>query len=394
MICVAEADCLLAGLLPVATFETVPLAQAVGRCLAQPLLADRDGPPFDRVVMDGYAIDSREGLGSWSVQALQYAGNPPLDLEGQAAAIETATGAVLPRGCDAVVPYEAVDRQDDTVSLKPSAPLPSSGQFVHRQGSDYRKADLLLPAGTLLRSPHLHSLASSGMDPVPVVRRPVWALISTGDELVEVRDEPLAWQIRRSNTAAIAGEAGAWGLAPRHQVLLADDKIRLRQGLEQLLPGLDVLVLTGGVSAGARDLVPGILTEMGASTVFHKVDQRPGKPLWVGQLPESKEHPRTVIFGLPGNPVSSLFAFRRYVLPWLLTAEGRPPEERSVEVSGLTPPQTGQTLFLPWSHRLGTLPWFGSGDFSALADSDGFIELNSEPQSLVRPRFYPWGGTQ
>jgi molybdopterin molybdotransferase len=390
MISVAEADALLASQEFPGGEETVALEAAVGRVLTQPLVADRDGPPYDRVAMDGYAVYADDATRSWTVHGLQFAGRPALERPGQATAVEVATGAVLPRGCDAVIPYEQTVRHGDSVALPEGQPLPKPGAHVHRQGTDYRQGDTLLPAGTRLRSPHLHALASVGTDKVPVVRRPVWALAATGDELVEVRDEPEAWQIRRSNAAAIGGEAAAWGLSPRAQVVLRDDRARLVAGLKSLLPGLDVLILTGGVSAGALDLVPEVLVELGAQPLFHKISQRPGKPLWCGRFPAAGGRPGTLVFGLPGNPVSSLFAFRRYALPWLLAAEGRPLTPARVAVPGLTAPPPGVTLFLPWSDTSGVLDWKGSGDFLALAGSTGFIEVDAS--SLPEPKYHPWGG--
>ncbi len=390
MISVSEADRLLKGLLPPPSTEAVPLERAVGRVLAQPLAADRDGPPYDRVAMDGYAVETSEARRSWHIQGLQCAGQPPLRRAGQGTAVEVATGAVMPLGCDAVVPYEDTERTGDVVSLRVGLSLPVPSRHVHRKGSDYRTGDLLLTGGIRLLSPHLHSLASAGVDPVTVVRRARWSLAATGDELVEVRATPQPWQIRRSNAAAIAGEAGAWGLEPREQVVLADDRDQIRRGLERILPGLDALVLTGGVSAGVLDLIPGVLKELGAEVLFHKLAQRPGKPLWCGRI--SSASGSVTVFGLPGNPVSSLFSFRRYVLPWLLAFEGRPPGEHRVRLGKeLRPPEEGQTLFLPWSDTAGVLDWKGSGDFSALAQSSGFIEVN-DARSLNEPRCYPWGG--
>lgn len=394
MTSVSEADQLLRALVPTRTTEAVPLEQAVGRVLAAPLEADRDGPPYDRVAMDGYAVDTADGVSAWEVRGLQCAGRPPLERTGRGIAVEVATGAVVPRGCDSVIRYEDTVRTGDVVRLRAEAPPPRPGRHVHHQGTDYRRGETLLEAGILLRSPHLHSLASAGADPVEVVRRARWALAATGDELVEVRDEPQAWQIRRSNAAAIVGEASGWGLAPRDQVVLADDRDRIRAGLERLLPGLDVLVLTGGVSAGVLDLIPGVLADLGAEVAFHKLAQRPGKPLWCGRLPNRGEGPQTVVFGLPGNPVSSLFSFRRYVLPWLLAFEGRPEAERRIKVTEPLPrPEEGQTVFLPWSPETGVLPWKGSGDYSALGPSSGFIEVSDE-RSLGEPRYYPWGGNR
>ena len=383
MISVAEADRLLAQQPFPGGSETVPLGEAVGRVLAHSVSADRDGPPYPRVTMDGYAVQSSDARQEWVVEGFQRAGQPPLRRTRAGTAVEVATGAVLPEGCDAVIPYEHTRLSGDAVSQLPDLPLPSAGANIQPQGSAYRRGEVFLTSGTRLRSPHLHSLASVGLDPVMVVRRPFWAVVATGDELVEVAEQPQAWQIRRSNAVAIEGEARAWGLVPRTQAALPDDRHRLTQGLGALLPGLDVLVITGGVSAGVLDLVPAALSDLGVQPLFHKIAQRPGKPLWCGRLASG-----TLVFGLPGNPVSSLFAFRRYVLPWLLAAEGRPLPDRRVTVPGLPEPQDGMTLFLPWSEESGLLDWKGSGDFAALAASTGFLEIGGRGD---QPRYHPWG---
>lgn len=396
MISVAEADRILAGLIPEARSETVPLSIANNRCLASPLIADREGPPFDRVAMDGYAVhssaDASAGRRSWPVRGLQVAGAPPLTSNDVAEAIEVATGAVLPVGCDSVVQYELTERNGDVVTLLQEAATPEPWRNVHRRGADYHGGEELIPAGTVLKSTHLHSLAAVGMEAVPVVRRLVWSLAVTGDELVPVDRKPESWQIRGSNAVAIAGEARAWGLEPRDETTLSDDRAELRRGLASILPGLDVLILTGGVSAGVLDLVPSVMAELGAEALFHKIAQRPGKPLWCGRLPPGSTGSGTVIFGLPGNPVSSLFSFRRFVLPWLLKAEGRTVPVRRIPVAQLEAPLAGMTVYLPWSAESGLLVWRGSGNFRSLADSTGFIEVDEDPRSLVEPKYYPWGG--
>lgn len=392
MLTVAEADRRIASLLPAAETELVPLAEASGRCLAKAAVADRDGPPFDRVAMDGFAVKAGDRRRAWLVRGLQVAGKPPVTTGGPGTAVEVATGAVLPPGCDAVVPYEDGERRGGEFRLSDPAPGPTAGCHVHRRAADYRTGDILVTVGTLLRSTHLHSLATVGLDPVPVARRPVWGLAVTGDELVEVTQTPEVWQIRRSNAAAIVGESRAWGLAPGFEAVLPDEPEALKTRLEGLLARVDVLVLTGGVSAGALDLVPGTLTALGAETLFHKVAQRPGKPLWCGVVPGPGGR-KVTVFGLPGNPVSSLFTFRRYVLPWLLRAEGRPAPVVRMEVPGLTPAPGGLTVFLPWSREAGALDWRGSGDFRALAESTGFLEVGDDPLALNQVNYYPWGGT-
>jgi len=175
---------------------------------------------------------------------------------------------------------------------------------------------------------------------------------------------------------------------------LPDNRPLLLEGLKSQLGVVDALVLTGGVSAGVLDLVPGVLEELGVQTLFHRVAQRPGKPFWCGRLPANALGRATLVFGLPGNPVSSLFAFRRYVLPWLLAFEGRPAGPRRVEVHGLRARDDDQTVFLPWSEETGVMEWKGSGDYLALAGSTGFVEIDRDPRSGVEPWMYCWGGRE
>lgn len=390
MVSVAEADALLAGLIPPATAERVALARAVGRVLAQPLVADRDGPPFDRVTMDGYAVSWDDAPGPWTVAGHQWAGAAPVTRDGTRTAVEVGTGAVVPGRCDTVVRYEDTVRTGDQVRLREGAGVPAPDRHVHRRGSDYRRGDTLLGAGVVLRSPHLHSLATCGVDPVPVTRRATWALAATGDELVAPTDQPAGWQIRRSNSGALAGEGAAWGLPPGREVFVGDEPGALAEGLSALVDAYDVVVTTGGVSAGAKDLVPSVLAELGVEEVFHRVAQRPGKPLWVGRRVRGGRP--TVVFGLPGNPVSSLVTFRRYVVPWLLAFEGRTAPTGPFPVPGPSAPgwfpvPPGTTWFLP-STADALVPWTGSGDFASLGPSTGFVEWSGT--GLVK--YFPWGG--
>ncbi len=388
MITVAEADYILQALLPPPRVDWVSLSASVQRCLAQATVADRDGPPYSRVAMDGWAL--RGGTGPWTRVGRQPAGSPPLTLTSEQQCIEVATGAVLPQGADRVLPYEDSQVEGDFVSLAEQAVLPSPGRHTHPQGHDYRQGQVLISEGVVLKAPHLHTLATIGQAQVPVRHRLSWALAATGDELVEVSQTPLPWQIRRSNAAAITAEAELWGLRPERDLILPDETPLMTERLQALLPEVEVLVLTGGVSAGMLDLVPRVLESLGAKTLIRRVAQRPGKPFWVGSW-ESGKGP-LVAFGLPGNPVSSLFAFRRYVLPWLLAAEGRPLNAPRLYVEGLEPLKNDQTLFLPWSRRQGVLNWKGSGDFLALGESDGFLEICAEERSWSEPKVFLWGG--
>jgi molybdopterin molybdotransferase len=378
---VAEAERLVLEHLPRLGASRERLSDCVDRVLAEDVTADRDQPPFDRVTMDGIAIAGRDwesGVRAFSIAGTQAAGAPPLALGGPRRCVEVMTGAMLPRGADTVIPVERITRDGGTATVDPRASV-TSRQYVHPRGSDRRAGGLLLSAGTRIGPPEVAVLASAGSASVAVAALPHVAIVSTGDELVEV-DEPLAeYQIRSSNDRAIEASLLRARLARVTRARLRDDTATLRTELATLLKRADVLVLSGGVSMGQFDLVPGVLAELGASRIFHRVQQRPGKPLWFGVGARGQP-----IFALPGNPVSTLVCATRYLVPALRTAAGlasQPAEH--VTLAAPAEAMADLTHFMPvklaWSNAGAALatpcPTNTSGDFAALAGTDGFVEL-------------------
>jgi len=370
--------------------ESLPLAQCVGGTLRENVYAERDAPPYDRVTMDGIAVDSeqlRSGSRRFQIQATQSAGSPPLKLARGAHAIEVMTGAVLPHAADCVVPVEQYDVVDGFISLK--ATVPSTPYHnVHRRGSDSLQGMLLLESGTLLRAPEIAVAASAGMARVRVSSQPAIMVISTGDELIEP-GEPIAdYQVRRSNSYAVAATLRRRGFARVGDDHVLDDEDMLRERLKLHLTTHEVLILSGGVSMGKFDLVPKVLMQLGVKEVFHNVAQRPGKPMWFGIGPSGQ-----TVFGLPGNPVSTLVCLLRYVVPAIAEAMGtrRTPPERLALAAPVTfnPPLA---YFLPVTvqHDDWGRPWAdpkapnGSGDFLSLAGTDGFVELPPGPNTYPR----------
>ena len=399
MLTPAEADRLIGQHLQCLPIESLPLAQCAGAVLRENIYAERDQPPYDRVAMDGIALDSGAvggGGRSFHIQATQAAGDAPLTLGAAADCIEVMTGAVLPAGCDSVVPVEQLTIADGQAQLAPDARI-EPWQNVHRRGSDTRQGTLLLRAGQRLRAPEIAIAASAGMARVRVASQPMLAVISTGNELIEPGEPVLAHQVRRSNAYAIVSalrEHGFQRVADDH---IRDDAGELRERLRFHLETHDVLVLSGGVSMGRFDLVPKVLGELGVRTIFHKVAQRPGKPLWFGVANSG-----AAVFGLPGNPVSTLVCLARYVLPALRGSLGQSPER--VQRLALGAPVTvtpALTYFLPvrlepddWGRDWAVpAPTNGSGDFTALAGTDGFIELPPGPNTYAKgfvTRLYRW----
>jgi molybdopterin molybdotransferase len=268
---------------------------------------------------------------------------------------------------------------------------------VHRRGSDGRQGDLLLESGTLLRAPEVAVAASAGMARVRVSHQPAIMVISTGDELIEP-GEPIAdYQVRRSNSYAVAATLRQRGYGRIGDDHVMDDEAALRDRLALHLTTHEVVILSGGVSMGRFDLVPKVLTHLGVVEVFHKIAQRPGKPMWFGIGPQGQ-----TVFGLPGNPVSTLVCLIRYVVPGIAAAMGsRPvPPERLALAAPVTV-QSAMTHFLPvavqtddWGRAWADpRPTNGSGDFLSLSGTDGFAEIppgpNTHPKGFVTA-VYRW----
>jgi molybdopterin molybdotransferase len=379
--------------------ESLPLTQCVGGTLRENIYAERDQPPFDRVTMDGIAVDSealRRGLKRFRIQATQGAGSPALKLTHGDNAIEVMTGAILPSGSDCVIPVEQLDVAGGFASLR-TAVVTAPYHNVHRRGSDSRQGALLLETGTLLRAPEIAVAASAGMARVRVSSQPAVIVVSTGDELIEPGDPIADFQVRRSNAYAVAATLRKRGFGRIGDDHVPDDENLLRERLALHLTTHEVVVLSGGVSMGRFDLVPKVLMQLGVQQVFHNIAQRPGRPMWFGIGPQGQ-----AVFGLPGNPVSTLVCLIRYVIPAIAEAMGT--KRGQPERLALAAPVTFQhalTYFLPVAIEHGDWgrPWAaprppnGSGDFLSLAGTDGFVELppgpNTYPKGFVTS-VYRW----
>jgi molybdopterin molybdotransferase len=383
MLTPAEADAAIAATLAVAATERVRLPACVGRVLREPVHAERDAPPFDRVTMDGIAITSDSlGRRDFRIAGVQAAGQQPLSLPSPADCIEVMTGAMLPSGCDTIVPVERLTVANGRATID-AAYAPKAGQFVHRQAADAQSGDRLLAPGIRLGAPEIAIAASAGLTALEVSRLPRIAIVSTGDELIEPGQPIAAHQVRRSNAYGLAAALRGAGFEPATDLHLPDDPKTLETGLARVLDQHDVLVLSGGVSAGRFDHVPAALAAQGVRKVFHRVSQRPGRPMWFGTRAGS-----TLVFALPGNPVSVLVCLVRYVIPALILRSGAAlPPRANFSLSREYPFPAPLSCFLPVSlrydsdgtNRAEPRPTGGSGDFISLAGTDGFVELPQGP---------------
>jgi molybdopterin molybdotransferase len=301
--------------------RSVPLAEACGLRLAEPVAADRDYPPFPRAMMDGYAVRCCDAGKPVRVAGEVAAGQATPAAVTEGCCLEIMTGAPCPALTEAVVPKEEVQRQGAIALLPPQIP---PGQHIAPQGSECRSGQVLLEPGAAITPLAVAALASIGRSAALVTARPSLAVITTGGELVPADQAPGEAQIRDSNGPMLAALAGTLRL-DRPRLLHAVDRVdsilaALRQAGDR-----DIILLSGGVSTGTYDLVPSALGDFGAELVFHKVRQKPGKPLLL-----ARRGPQ-LLFGLPGNPLACHFCFHRYVAAAARQMAGASAEVRPLE---------------------------------------------------------------
>jgi molybdopterin molybdotransferase len=380
MLTTAEASAAILAAMPAAKTATVALEKATGRVLRQPVVAERDQPPFDRVTMDGIALsfaDFDKGTRRFPIQAMQAAGDPALTLDA-GKCIEIMTGASLPAGADCIVPVERVGLNDGVATIDRDF-VATLRQFVHAQGSDHDRGTELLRPGMRISPMDIAIIASCGLRDVVVSELPTIRVISTGNELVAAGEPIEPHQIRMSNGPAMVALLGQHGYTNCTHDHIVDEPAVLQQRIAEHLSAANVLVLSGGVSMGKADYVPQVLKDLGVEVIFHKVSQRPGRPMWFGMGPEGQ-----AVFALPGNPVSALVCCRQYVVPALHRAAGMrdaAPEFASLAQDVRFEPKLtfflpvklvsgvgGQTLAMPVHTNT-------SGDFAALTGTAGYVEL-------------------
>lgn len=377
--------------------KLVPLRQAAGYVLAEDLSADRDFPPFDRVTMDGIAIRYRtfaNGERDFLIEGTQAAGVPQMKLRNSDNCLEVMTGAILPQGVDTVIRYEDLEIENDIARIVSDDDV-REGQNIHRRAHDRSQGALILAPGQLLSPAEIAVAATVGKAQIRVKKTPQVTTIATGDEIVPVEATPLTHQIRTSNTWAISALLAKWKIEAT-QLHLPDHQERTLSGLRTALNQSDVLILSGGVSEGKFDYVPKALTMLGVKKLFHKVQQRPGKPFWFGQAPNG-----TVVFALPGNPVSAFMCTVRYLEPWLRASLGLSPMEKKIAALAedvvfkpnltyfLQVQITTDDLGRPWAKPVAG---GGSGDLANLTEADGFLELPAGRERYAAGEVFAYWG--
>lgn len=370
--------------------EEIFYENALGRILAEDILADRDLPPFDRSTVDGIAISFtsyEKGLRDFTVKAVQAAGEVPVSIDNENDCIEIMTGAALHSSMDTVIRYEDILINSNIASINIDV---KKGQNIHLKGRDKKAGEILVKTNQLITPSILGIAASVGKTYLKVKKLPRVAIISTGDEMIPPENTPTPFQLRRSNGITIKSVLEKYKI-DADWLHWNDDFEFIKKELSQCIDNYDILLLSGGVSMGKFDYLPKACEELGIEQLFHKIKQRPGKPFWFGKSQNEK-----LVFAFPGNPVSVFMCLHRYFIPWL---------ERSLEI-----PENPQYAVLqndidfPFS-----LQYFaqvklsmnpsgqliaesvntnGSGDFSHLAETDAFIELPLEKTMFKKGEVY------
>lgn len=315
-----------------------PLAELLGLRLAESVASTVDSPPFDKSMVDGYAIDVSDVSATLRELELVTAGNVPTQAVTPGHTIRVMTGAPIPEGADAVVKWEDCQLLAEGEIRNPARGL-KSGSCVIRRGSSFTAGQVVLEAGKRLGPLDVALLAEIGQAEVRVIARPSVAVLPTGDELVAPHEPLGPGQIRNSNGPMLLAAVAAADCTPIDLGVGCDDPDDLMTRINQGLAS-DVLLVSGGVSAGVKDLVPGILAELGVEEQFHQVRVKPGKPLFFGI--RRAEGRQTLVFGLPGNPVSTFVSFQLFVLPALRALAGAPFEPIATHHAKLA---------MPFEHR-------------------------------------------
>ena len=379
-----EALNLIQGLIVPQQVQNVAIQDAIGLILAEDLTADRDFPPFNRAMMDGIAIKNT-AIKKWLIEDIAFAGEPQKHLRDSNAAIEIMTGAPVPLACSSIIKIEDimfVDIAGEKWAEYVGQDAIKHGQFIHIQASDCKKNDPILSSGTKIGPVEIAITATIGKSELSVFKKPGIAIFSTGDEIVGIHEKPEAHQIRSSNSVMLESVLKSHGFSTT-VAHIKDEKSVVEKSLESALEKHEILLLSGGVSAGKKDFIPEVLAELGFKPVFHKIAQKPGKPLYVGNRADGR-----LVFAFPGNPISTLTCFWIYFLPWVL---GNRLVLSTISVVNLPSSNPKLDQWLPVKIKGGqaeTLKNNGSGDLFHWKFADGLLwqKAGSTDQSLP---FFP-----
>ncbi|HSA34425.1 MAG TPA: molybdopterin molybdotransferase MoeA [bacterium] len=365
--------------------ETCALTDAVGRILAEDIVASRDIPPFDRVAVDGYACRRADIGDELEIAGILAAGHEPVGAVSAGRCIKVMTGAILPAGADMVFMVEDARESSDGRRVRFTGDERASRRTNYApRGEDRKKGAVVLGNGTRIAARHITILASLGLAQVPVRVRPLVGVLATGDELVEPGADPLPHQIMNSNAYQLMAQLRDCGVLSRYFGIVKDDRESLTRAIGEARDACDLIILSGGVSAGDFDLVPQAFAANGYATLFDRVAIKPGKPTTFAVAGER------ALFGLPGNPVSVFITFELLVRPFLSVLTGAPFEPRiwrlplGEATKRADAERDTMVLVRLAEGQVFPIPNNGSGDYTTLAAADGLIRLPAGSPPLTK----------
>ncbi|WP_225975448.1 molybdopterin molybdotransferase MoeA [Panacibacter ginsenosidivorans] len=371
--------------------EQMYFENALGRVLAEDVKADRDLPPYDRVTMDGIAIQFEsfeKGNYSFKIIGTQAAGDTPIEITNFDECVEIMTGAALPSTTDTVIRYEDLNIKDGIATV--TINTVTKNQSIHFRGRDKKQNEVVVKANQVVSPVIIQMTAAVGKDKLLVKKLPKVVIISSGDELIKVNETPTPYQIRKSNNYTIKAALQQYRINAE-MIHIPDDAEITRKEIEKCLQQYDVIILSGGVSEGKFDYIPKALETCGVEKLFHKVQQRPGKPFWFG-----KHNNGVLVYAFPGNPVSTFMCLHRYFLLWLEQSLNIVKEPMYAQLNKdfvfnpalqyflqvqLTINNNGTLLATPVEGN-------GSGDFANLLGTDAFMELPLEQNKFTKGEVY------
>lgn len=352
--------------------ESVPLQEACGRVLYRDVSSDIDIPPFNKSAMDGYACRSEDIGRPLKVIETIPAGYTPQKTVGDGECSKIMTGGIVPEGSDCVVMIEHTEIKDDLVIVNKK----SSDRNICYKAEDIQKGDRVLQKGTLVTPAEIAVLASVGCDPVPVSRKPVLGIIATGNELVQPSQEPKSAQIRNSNSYQLYSQIEQAGCKPVYLGIIEDSPEAIGAAIDQNISNVDIFLLSGGVSMGEFDYVPGVLQEKGFRLLFQKVAIKPGKPTVFGKK-ENK-----FVFGMPGNPVSTFIIFEMLVKPFCYKLMGANYSYKMVKAKlaeTIKRKKSERLSFIPVvvnkNGEIGLVKYHGSAHIHSLTKANGILSI-------------------
>lgn len=411
MLTVAEALNLIVNTVQSGPTIEIDIESALGMVLAEAIVSEVDSPPFDKALMDGYALRSADVAGLTTAELAVIdeitAGNVPTCEIGPGQAARIMTGAPIPAGTDMVIAVEETEFRPSSPSSKLGTVLVTTsrdalpGQFILRRGAAVSRGRRVLELGRVLRPQEIAALAELGQARVKVIQRPAVAVLATGDELVPSSASPGPGQIRNSNEPMLAAQIQQAGAIAVPLGIARDNREHLR---ERIAIGLksDFLLLSGGVSAGKLDLVPSELAAAGVRQIFHKIQMKPGKPLWFGVLDRPGQKP-CYVFGLPGNPVSSMVCCELFVKAALRRWSGLEPaiaQPISARLTSDISTDSNRPTYHParieWTTQgpqVTVVDWIGSSDLCATVDANSVVLLPAGNRDWKAGEFFdtfPW----